>query len=207
MPENHISYQEKLLLLRQEIKNQGLLGFIVPHADEFQGENIAPYAERLAWLTGFTGSAGAAMILNDSAVVMSDGRYTLQLRQQVDKTLYALENSMDMPLGEWIALEVQKRSCTDPRIGYDPWLHTIKQIEVLEKQAKEINNGTGIQVIFVINQLFVILAKFEWITVSKKRYPFTDNLIYFFQEGFFLRISRIFKISIFRISALVPYAG
>ena len=72
---------------------EGVNGFLVPRTDEYQGEYVPACAERLRWLTGFTGSAGMAIILDKKAVVMSDGRYTIQLDQQVDKALFETENS------------------------------------------------------------------------------------------------------------------
>ncbi|HPD82666.1 MAG: aminopeptidase P family protein [Alphaproteobacteria bacterium] len=116
---------EKLQKLRQIMDAQGLGGFIVPRTDEYQGEYVAAYAERLAWLTGFTGSAGMAIILTDKAVVMSDGRYTIQLNHQVDGTLYERENSQDVKPHEWLA----QHASEDSVIGYDPKLHTPSQIE------------------------------------------------------------------------------
>ena len=76
--------KEKLTALRAAMKEQGVDAYIIPRADEYQGEFVAPADECLKWLTGFTGSAGVAIVLADKAVVMSDGRYTLQLEQQVE---------------------------------------------------------------------------------------------------------------------------
>ncbi len=84
---------EKLSALRAALKKRGLDGFIVPRISEYQGEFVAAYAERLAWLTGFTGSAGSAMVLADKAAIITDGRYTIQLAQQADKKLYEFLNN------------------------------------------------------------------------------------------------------------------
>ena len=70
--------------LRAALARAGLAGFIVPHADEHQSEYLPPSAERLAWLTGFTGSAGMAIVLADEAAIFVDGRYTMQVRAEVD---------------------------------------------------------------------------------------------------------------------------
>ena len=78
----------RLALLRAELKKRALDGFIVPRADEFQGEYVPARAERLAWLTAFTGSAGAAVVLADRCAIFVDGRYTLQVRAQTDLTLF-----------------------------------------------------------------------------------------------------------------------
>src|SRR5262245_62307851 len=74
----------RLAALRAELARRGLDGFVVPHADRFQNEYLPPSEERLAWVTGFTGSAGAAVILAEHAVLFVDGRYTLQARDQTD---------------------------------------------------------------------------------------------------------------------------
>lgn len=132
MPENTSVYQARLNDLRIEIAKAGLDGFIVPRTDEFQGEFLAAYAERLGWLTGFTGSAGVAVILADKAVVLSDGRYTIQLKQQLDLSLYAVGNSIENPAHKWMAVNAPKGA----RVGYDPWLHTPKQIEVMRKELE-----------------------------------------------------------------------
>jgi Xaa-Pro aminopeptidase len=133
MPEKPPTYQERVLSLRKEISSNGLGGYIIPRTDEFQGEFLAPYAQRLGWLTGFTGSAGSAVILPEKAVVMSDGRYTLQLREEVDTTLFYLENSTKTSVGEWLDSYATEGSL----IGYDVWLYTPKQIEAIEKQCAE----------------------------------------------------------------------
>ena len=75
----------RLAALRAELKRRGLDGFLVPHADRHQSEYLPPSEERLAWLTGFTGSAGIALVLADRAVLFTDGRYTLQAREQTDR--------------------------------------------------------------------------------------------------------------------------
>lgn len=130
MPENAMTNQEKLKVLRDEMRRNGLDGYIIPRTDEYQGEFLAPYAERLAWLTGFTGSAGYAVILQDKAVVVSDGRYTIQLKQQIDTSLYAIGNSIEMNAGEWI----EENCLENARIGYDPRLYTVKQLDVIARQ-------------------------------------------------------------------------
>ena len=84
-----------LPLLRAEIARRGLDGFIVPHEDEYQNEYVPPAFDRLAWATGFTGSAGAAVVFKDEAAVFVDGRYTLQVRDQVDGALYAYRDLVE----------------------------------------------------------------------------------------------------------------
>src|SRR5215468_5909945 len=89
-----------LPLVRAELTRRGLDGFIVPHEDEFQNEYLPASNERLAWLTGFTGSAGAAVVLADKAAVFVDGRYTLQVRSQTDTSLFEPRHSTEPPPAE-----------------------------------------------------------------------------------------------------------
>lgn len=119
--------------LREIMKKMSLDGFIVPHDDEYQNEYIPAYAERLMWVSGFSGSAGAAIILQDSAHLFVDGRYTLQAPQQVDAAFYDFEDITDTPLDKWLSKNAQKGW----RIGYDPMLHTRAGLERLEDAAKK----------------------------------------------------------------------
>jgi Xaa-Pro aminopeptidase len=121
----------RLALLRAELERRELDGFLVPHADEHQGEYLPPRSHRLAWLTGFTGSAGLAVVLSDGAVIFVDGRYTLQVRDQVDEALFQRRHLIDQPPNSWLAEHL-----TDGlRLGYDPWLHTRDQVASLAKAA------------------------------------------------------------------------
>jgi len=120
---------EKLESLRDAMVQQGLDGFIVPRTDEYQGEYVPEGAERLKWLTGFTGSAGCALILADKAMVMSDSRYTIQLPSQVDTALYDCANSQEIKMGDWFNKNTKKGAV----MGYDPKLHTFEQVAALEK--------------------------------------------------------------------------
>jgi Xaa-Pro aminopeptidase len=110
----------RLSALRKELATQDLDGFIIPLADEHQGEFIPPRARRLAWLTGFTGSAGMAVVLKDKAAIFVDGRYTLQVRDQIDDTLFDPQHVTETPPHEWIAMHMPAGAV----LGYDPWLHT-----------------------------------------------------------------------------------
>src|SRR5580692_12617461 len=109
----------RLAALRAELKARGLDGFVVPHSDEHMGEYLPARAERLAWLTAFTGSAGAAVVLMDKAALFVDGRYTLQVRQQVDASLFAIEHLVEAPPHQWL----ERNLGSHDRLGYDPWLH------------------------------------------------------------------------------------
>ena len=88
--------------LRQELAAQGLDGFVVPRADEHQGEYVPPRGQRLAWLTGFTGSAGVAIVLRDRAALFVDGRYTLQAAAQVETQLFEIHHLIDEPPARWV---------------------------------------------------------------------------------------------------------
>ena len=111
---------ERLDALREELARRGLGGFVVPLADEHQGEFVAPGARRLAWLTGFTGSAGLAIVLADRAAIFVDGRYTLQVEREVDAERFSPQHLTARPPDDWIATHLP----ADAKLGYDPWLHT-----------------------------------------------------------------------------------
>ena len=111
----------RLAALRAVLAAEGLDGFILPRGDEHLGEYVAPYAERLAWLTGFTGSAGTAIVLAGDAAVFSDGRYVLQLDAQVDGGCYRRLHLTRDPPDKWLA-ETARQPDRDARIGFDPWL-------------------------------------------------------------------------------------
>ena len=121
--------------LRAELRARGLDGFIVPRADEHQGEYVPPHAERLRWLTGFSGSAGLAIILLDKAAIFIDGRYTLQVRYQVDIDTFEPQSLIDTPPTRW----VEENLVAGAKLAYDPWLHTIDDIERLKKAARKAN--------------------------------------------------------------------
>jgi Xaa-Pro aminopeptidase len=118
---------ERVKALQRELKSRRLKGFLVPHSDEHQDEFLAPPAERLAWLTGFTGSAGVAIVLEKAAALFVDGRYILQARAQVDPTLFEVLQTPEAKPSSWIA-ENLSRSAS---VAYDPALHTILEIERL----------------------------------------------------------------------------
>lgn len=121
--------EKKLKDLRGELKKQGVEGFLVPHTDEYQSEYLPESAERLSWLTGFTGSAGFGLVLEDKAVVGTDSRYTIQIEKQVDHKLYEIADMIDEPPHEWLAAHAGKGK----KIGYDPKLHSIAGLERFEK--------------------------------------------------------------------------
>lgn len=134
-PVSDKSFASKHLpLLREEMKKQSLDGFIVPHDDEYQNEYIPAYAERLLWATGFSGSAGAAVIMQDQAVMLTDGRYTLQVREQTDASFFSYVDITETPPDAWLLENASKAT----RIGYDPMLHTLSSVKRLKAAASKI---------------------------------------------------------------------
>ena len=121
----------RLKALRHELQRLGLDGFMVPHADEHQGEMLPARSERLAWLTGFNGSAGVAVILKEKAAIFVDGRYTLQVGMQVNNEDFDFLHLMNEPPRDWIADHLE-----GGRLGYDPWLHGKADVESFRKAAE-----------------------------------------------------------------------
>src|SRR5258705_8286614 len=119
----------RVAALRTELARRELTGFVVPRSDRHQNEYVPASEERLAWLTGFTGSAGAAIVLMERAVLFVDGRYTLQVREQVDTSLFAIEHLVETPPDRWIETNLTSAD----RFGYAPWLHTVEGAERLAK--------------------------------------------------------------------------
>jgi Xaa-Pro aminopeptidase len=118
---------ERVKALQRELRSRRLKGFLVPHSDEHQDEFLSPSAERLAWLTGFTGSAGVAIVLDKAAALFVDGRYILQARAQADPALFEVLQTPEAKASAWLADKLGKSAA----VGYDPSLHTIKEIERL----------------------------------------------------------------------------
>lgn len=113
-------FSDRLAALRAELAAQGLDGFVVPLTDEHMSEYVGAYAQRLAWLTGFQGSAGTAVVLADKAAIFTDGRYTTQVREQVDGADWDYVGVPADSVAGWLA----RHAPGGARIGYDPWLHT-----------------------------------------------------------------------------------
>ena len=131
--------------LRSLIAREGGYGFPVPRTDAFQGEYVAPCDERLAWLTGFTGSAGLAIVLLDKAALFVDGRYTLQAQNQVDQSLYEIYPLTNSSPWEWLGKNLKKGH----KILYDPWLVTVKE----HKQVEGICGQEGASFVPVLQNL------------------------------------------------------
>ncbi|MBI4184773.1 MAG: aminopeptidase P family protein [Proteobacteria bacterium] len=122
---------DRLAALRAELSRRGLDGVLVPRGDEHQGETVPRRAERLAWLTGFTGSAGMAVVLAARAALFVDGRYTLQAAGEVDAALIEVVPLMETPPEAWL----ERHLAAGARIGFDPWLHTEDEAGRLRRSA------------------------------------------------------------------------
>jgi Xaa-Pro aminopeptidase len=114
------TYEARLSALREQLRADRLDGFVVPLTDEHMSEYVGSYAQRLAWLTGFQGSAGSAVVLPEEAAIFTDGRYTLQVRDQVDGRHWSYQSVPETSVAEWL----RQHAPDGGRIGYDPWLHT-----------------------------------------------------------------------------------
>jgi Xaa-Pro aminopeptidase len=134
---------ERVKALQRELRSRKLKGFLVPHSDEHQDEFLSPSAERLAWLTGFSGSAGVAIVLDKAAALFVDGRYVLQARAQIDPALFEVLQTPEAKASTWLIGKLSRGST----VGYDPSLHTIKEIERLTETL----NKSGIKLVPVEN--------------------------------------------------------
>jgi len=114
------TYEDRLTALRAELAARRLDGFVIPLTDEHMSEYVGGYAQRLAWLTGFQGSAGSAVVLPADAAIFTDGRYTLQVREQVDGAHWSYQPVPQTSIAAYLA----RHAPDGGRIGYDPWLHT-----------------------------------------------------------------------------------
>lgn len=129
------TYEARLSALREQMKKDGLDGFVVPICDEHMSEYVGDYAQRLAWLTGFGGSAGSAVVLKDKAAMFVDGRYTIQVRDQVDGNLYEYVGTADKSVTDWLGENAPEGSA----IGYDAWLHTQDWVKSAEARLAKRN--------------------------------------------------------------------
>ncbi|HEU0149739.1 MAG TPA: aminopeptidase P family protein [Bradyrhizobium sp.] len=126
-PEAGVALTARLSAFREELARRKLAGFVVPRADQQQNEYVPPSDERLAWLTGFTGSAGLAIVLAQEAAIFVDGRYTLQAPKQVDTKAWTVESLVEPPPETWLTRHLK----AGDRLGFDPWLHTSAAAERL----------------------------------------------------------------------------
>ena len=125
------THEARLDALRKELKRRDLDGFVIPISDEHMSEYVGAYAQRLEWLTGFGGSAGSAAVLLDTAAIFVDGRYTVQVRDQVDEKLFEYRSVPKDTIGGWIADHASEGA----RIGYDAWLHSRAWVNTVSAQA------------------------------------------------------------------------
>ncbi len=128
----------RMAALRDELAREGLQGFLIPRADAHQGEYVAPRDERLAWLTGFTGSAGFCAALTDIAGVFIDGRYRTQVKAQVAQD-YTPVPWPDVSLSAWLKEQLPNGG----KVGFDPWLHAAGQISSAQKELE----GSGVELV------------------------------------------------------------
>jgi Xaa-Pro aminopeptidase len=126
-PEGGVALTARLSAFRSELARRKLTGFVIPRADRQQNEYVPPSEERLAWLTGFTGSAGLAVVLTGEAALFVDGRYTLQAAKQVDGKAWSVEPLVDPSPETWLTKHLKPGD----RLGFDPWLHTSAAAERL----------------------------------------------------------------------------
>ncbi|MGM4907008.1 aminopeptidase P family protein [Tardiphaga sp. 866_E4_N2_1] len=126
-PESGVALTARLAAFREELLRRKLTGFVIPRADQQQNEYVPPSDERLAWLTGFTGSAGMAIVLLQEAAAFVDGRYTLQAAKQVDVNAWSIQSLVEPPPESWLADHLKP----EDRLGFDPWLHTSAAAERL----------------------------------------------------------------------------
>ncbi len=132
------THEARLDALRKELKTRGLDGFVVPISDEHMSEYVGGYAQRLAWLTGFGGSAGTAAVLADKAAMFIDGRYTLQVREQVDGRLYEYQSVPATSVAAWLA----ENAAAGAKIGFDPWLHGKPWVDAVGRALRD--KGAGL---------------------------------------------------------------
>ena len=133
------SYADRLAALREQLKSDRLDGFVVPLTDEHMSEYVGSYAQRLAWLTGFEGSAGSAVVLPEQAAIFVDGRYTLQVRQQVSPDQWSYQSVPETSVAAWL----KEHAPQGARIGYDPWLHSRDWV----RQASESLKSRGAELV------------------------------------------------------------
>ena len=142
------SIANRVQSIRDWLQEKKLDALIIPHADEYLSEYIPPENERLAWISGFTGSAGLAIITSHKGAVFVDGRYTVQVKEQVDSNLFEILHIKENPWNKWINNNLQFGS----KIGYDSRLHQANWEEDTKKLLK------GDLTLFPINENPIDLA-------------------------------------------------
>ncbi|MEH3038646.1 MAG: aminopeptidase P family protein [Sphingomonas paucimobilis] len=127
-------YSDRLSALRAHLATLDLTGFVVPLTDEYMSEYVGDYAQRLAWLTGFRGSAGSAVVLRDIAAMFTDGRYTLQVREQVDAADWQFVQVPATSMADWLRSNARQGD----RIGFDPWLATVDWVAATQRALADV---------------------------------------------------------------------
>ena len=138
-----LAQTERVPAIRAQMRSLGIDAFLIPRADEHQGEYVPLRAERLFWSTGFTGSAGAAVIMTERAAIFVDGRYTLQAKTQVDAEVFEQQDLHATPPAKWL----RQALSAGQRVGYDPWLHTVSDTRKLRAACKK----AGAELVSVAN--------------------------------------------------------
>ncbi len=128
------NHAERLAALRAHLATLDLTGFVVPLTDEYMSEYVGDYAQRLAWLTGFKGSAGSAVVLRDTAALFTDGRYTLQVREQVDAADWQFVQVPATSMADWLRTNAREGD----RIGFDPWLATVDWVAATQRALADV---------------------------------------------------------------------
>ncbi|MBL0924304.1 MAG: aminopeptidase P family protein [Sphingomonadaceae bacterium] len=126
------TYEARLAALRAQLRKDQLDGFVVPICDEHMSEYVGDYAQRLGWLTGFGGSAGSAVVLSEEAAIFTDGRYTLQVREQVSAKNWQYVGVPQTSISDWL----KEHAPQGARIGFDPWVHTKGWVESATRALK-----------------------------------------------------------------------
>lgn len=123
----------RLRAVRASMAVANVDAFLVPRADAHQGEHVAPRDDRLAWLTSFTGSAGLAVVAQDTAAIFVDGRYRLQVTLETDPACFTALRMPEDKLEDWLVATLPEGA----RVGFDPWLHTVREIETLREALEK----------------------------------------------------------------------
>ena len=179
---------ERVAKLREKMADIGIDGFLVPRADEYQGEYVPACAERMAWLTGFTGSAGVVLVMADQAIVFVDGRYTTQLKEQADGNVFIGGDLIGEPPHKWLAAHAGPRF----RLGIDPWLHTKSEVTKLQ-QALAGKNGS---------MIFLLSNPLDEIWIGRPEEPMGKVSIQYVEQAGELAVDKLR-----RISEALPAAG
>ncbi len=193
--QRELSISDKLTLIRKKLKENKLDAFLVPHNDMYFNEITAPFHSRLEWVTGFTGSAGFAIIFRSSAIIFTDGRYSIQIKQEVNQSLFKIEDIIKNSPFTWLKKNIKKKIV----VGFDPWLHSIEEVQmqegVLQKfiRLKAVNNlidkvwlGKPFE---TLAEPFLRPSKFSGENTNLKIKQIQKNLSLYKDQGFIITCS------------------